>query len=85
MYASMIGTLGVTAAEVDVPNISDRYINASLCEFLSVTSGIECDGFCSFVEYTDDIFGMLDLLGGNSAVSDICYALVLGIYALCHL
>ena len=33
----------------------------------------------------EEIFGMLNLLGNNSTVSDILYALVLGIYILWHL
>ena len=34
-------TLGVTAREVDFPNISDRDINYSLCAFPNVPSGLK--------------------------------------------
>ena len=33
----------------------------------------------------EDIFGMLNCLGGNSTVSNIISALVLAIYDLCYL
>ena len=45
-YAPLTGTLRGTAGGVAFLNISDRYPNASLCEFLSMTSGIDSAGFC---------------------------------------
>ena len=66
-YAPLIGTLRGNAGEIDFPNISDRDINASLCEFPSVTSGKLGDGLCSsWIKYCaawivvslEDIFGM---------------------------
>ena len=35
------GTLVGTSGEISFPNISARDLNASLCEFPSVTSGLE--------------------------------------------
>ena len=75
-------------------NISARDINASLCPFSSLTSGIAGAGFCSAqikfyvalnVASLEDICGMLNCFGENSAVSDIFSALVLVLYALWHM
>ena len=46
-YASPIGTLGSYSGGVDFSKISDRYLNVSLCEFTSGTSGLEVAGCCS--------------------------------------
>ena len=90
-YASSIGTLGGTAGEVGFPNIYARYINASFCTFTSVNIGLAGAGFfiawiksCAslIVSSVDENFGMLDFLGGNSTVSEIRSALVLGMYVL---
>ena len=91
-YFSII-TLGVSAKEVDKKKLLG-ISNSYLCEFSSLTSGMEGAGFCSsriksctalMTESVDENFGMINLLGKNSTVSEICSALVLGMYDLCNL
>ena len=45
-YSPSTGAPGGSVGEVDFPNISAREINASLCSFTSVTSGLSGAGFC---------------------------------------
>ena len=45
----MTDILGGTDVDVSFTNIWSRNLNASLCEFPSVTSGISGDGFCIIV------------------------------------
>ena len=87
-------TLIGISGEVNLSNIFARGINASLCAFTSVTSGLAgakifsaCIRSCAsqMEESVDEIFGMLHFLGKNSTVSEICSALVLGVYTLWHL
>ena len=40
-------TLGGLSGEVDLSKIFSRYLNASLCSFPSVTSGVSGAVFCS--------------------------------------
>ena len=70
---------------------SDKDFNAYLCPFASVSSGTEDAEFYSarikycaawMIAPVDYIFGMLNCLGENSTVSEICYALVLEMYTL---
>ena len=93
-YAPLTGTLGGTAGGFAFLNISAGVLNVSVCPFPSLTSGISGDGFCSAlieyrlawnVAYVEDICGMLIFLGGNSSVSNILSALLLGVYSLFHL
>ena len=44
---SLIGTLRGIAGGMDFLNISARVLNASLCPFPSLASGISGAGFCS--------------------------------------
>ena len=46
-YAPLTSTLGGTAGGVCFLNISDRVLNASLCEFPILTSEIAGAGLCS--------------------------------------
>ena len=46
-YVSTIGTLEGLSGEDSQSNIFARDINVSLRAFMSVTSGLEGDGFCS--------------------------------------
>ena len=75
-------------------NFSARDINASLCEFPILPSGISIAGLCSvkikscavwIVASVEEMFGMMNYLGRNSTVSDITSALDSGMYALWHL
>ena len=75
-------------------NISTRDLNASLCAFPIFTSDFPGDGLCGAniksyetqtVASMEDICGMLDFFGKNSAVFYILVALALGVYALCNL
>ena len=79
---------------VDYMNISARDINDSLWKFPSLTSALAGSGLCSAqIKYcaewidasVEEILGMLNCLGKNYTVSDINSAIVLGMYALCHL
>ena len=55
MYASSNGTLGGTAGEVEFPNIFDRYPNASLCAFTSVTSGLKGECFGMLISWVETL------------------------------
>ena len=46
-YASSIGTLGGSAGGISLPKTYYRDLNASLCKFPCMTSGLAGVGFCS--------------------------------------
>ena len=95
--SSLTGTLGGTAwggGGGVFLNISARVINTSLYAFPIFTSGVPGYGFCIAwikscgalsVASAEDICGMLNWFRGNSTVSNILTALVLGMYVLWHL
>ena len=73
-YAHLTGTLGGIAGEVAFMNIPSRDINASLCAFTSVSSGLAGSGLCSTliksyavwtVASAEDIVGMPNRFGKN--------------------
>ena len=93
-YVSSIGNLRGYAGGVAFPKIYARDINASLCEFPSVASGLAGAVFCSaciksFPEWIlasmYEIFGMLNFLGGNilCLISVMIFFLVFMPYVIC--
>ena len=87
-------TLGGTDGGFAFLNISARVLNASVCTFPILNSGLAGAGFCIEqikpcaalnVASVEDICGMLNCFGENSTVSHILSALVLGMYALWYL
>ena len=84
-------TLGSLSGEVALSNIFARAINASFCEFPSVTSGLSGAGFCIALikscsgrmpSSVDEIFGMINFMGKKYPVFEIRSALFLWMYAL---
>ena len=87
-------TLGGLSGEVPLSNMFTKDINASLCEFTSVTSGLAGSVFYSAqirscaawtTASVDDILRILKLMGKNSTMSKIRSALIIWMYYLWHL